>query len=422
MSTTKEWYELDNAAKIIPSTAEGANTRVFRLSCQLFEEVDPVILQEALEATLEEFPYFNCCLKRGIFWYYLEENNIEPVVEEDHLPACSPLYFPGRKTLLYRVIYYKKRINLEMFHVLADGTGAFSFFSKLIAVYLEKAHDLPPVEIPQTASFSEKIKDAFSHYYEGKQELKQLNSMGKGRAYQLTGEKDENMNSHMLEGIIEADKFMALAHEYHTTAGVLITAFYISAILDEMSSGQKKKQNIVVSVPVNLRQFFHSDTIRNFFGVINIAVEPSETDGSLESIIEIVDRSFKEQLDEEEVSNTMNAYSSLEKNLAIKMVPLFFKDLAIARFNSWAKNGVTGNVSNLGKIRMPEEISSYIDYFAAFMTSSNQQVTICTYGNKMVFGEASPFTDHPAMMRFFRKLSDHNISVVIATNDYDEVE
>lgn len=421
MSTSANWYELDNAAKIIPSTAEGANTRVFRLSCQLFEEIDPELLQEALDLTLEEFPYLNCCLKRGVFWYYLEESDLEPVVEEEHLPACSPLYHPGRKTLLYRVIYYKKRISLEMFHVLADGTGGFSFFSKLIAIYLEKSHGLMPVELSQTASFSEKTKDAFSHYYEGKQKLNQLNSMGKGRAYQLSGEKDENMHAHMLEGIIEADKFMKLAHQYETTAGVLITAFYISAILDEMSSGQKKKHNIVVSVPVNLRQFFQSDTIRNFFGVINIAVEPFETDGSLESIIKIVDREFKEQLDEREVANTMNSYSSLEKNPLIKVAPLFVKDLVIARFNSWAKKGVTGNISNLGKIKMPEEISSYIDYFAAFMTSSNQQVTICTYGNKMVFGEASPFVEHPAMMRFFRKLVEHEIPVVIATNDYNEV-
>ncbi len=54
----KNWYELDNAAKIVPSTARGANTRVFRLTCELKEEVDKDTLQIALDETIEEFPFF----------------------------------------------------------------------------------------------------------------------------------------------------------------------------------------------------------------------------------------------------------------------------------------------------------------------------------------------------------------------------
>ena len=142
MSNNKNWYKLDNAAKIVPSTAKGANTRVFRLTCELNEEVDGNILQAAVDETIEEFPFFNCVLHRGIFWYYLEDSDLKPIVEEEHSPACLPLYIPGHKNLLYRVNYFEKRINLEMFHVLADGTGAFMFFKSLIIRYLQKVHNL----------------------------------------------------------------------------------------------------------------------------------------------------------------------------------------------------------------------------------------------------------------------------------------
>ena len=153
------WYKLDNAAKIIPSTAKGANTRVFRLCCELREEVDRDTLQQALDHTIEEFPFFNCVLHRGMFWYYLEDSNLQAVVEEENTPACMPLYIPGKKNLLYKVNYFGKRINLEMFHVLADGTGAFMFFKSLIIRYLQIRHqlseDIKPID---EFSVEEKIK------------------------------------------------------------------------------------------------------------------------------------------------------------------------------------------------------------------------------------------------------------------------
>ena len=42
-----KWYQLDNAAKIVPSTTGGADTRVFRITCELKEDVDPDTLQSA---------------------------------------------------------------------------------------------------------------------------------------------------------------------------------------------------------------------------------------------------------------------------------------------------------------------------------------------------------------------------------------
>ena len=99
MERNSKWYQLDNAAKIIPSTARGGNTRVFRITCELKEEVDPQILQNALDQTIIDFPHFNCVLRKGLFWYYLDARNLHVKVMQDNLPACSPIYFEGRKNL-----------------------------------------------------------------------------------------------------------------------------------------------------------------------------------------------------------------------------------------------------------------------------------------------------------------------------------
>ena len=60
------WSRLDNAAKIFPPTVRGADTRVFRLSCELTEMVEPQLLERALADTLERFPHMQMVLRRGV--------------------------------------------------------------------------------------------------------------------------------------------------------------------------------------------------------------------------------------------------------------------------------------------------------------------------------------------------------------------
>ena len=419
MERNSKWYQLDNAAKIIPSTARGGNTRVFRITCELKEEVDPQILQNALDQTIIDFPHFNCVLRKGLFWYYLDARNLQAKVMQDNLPACSPIYFEGRKNLLYRVNYFSKRINLEMFHVLADGTGAFVFFRALISCYLSMRYGLEiSDETGETSSKTEKTTDAFRQFYQHQKGLKQLKEMSGQKAYQLKGEWDENMLPHLIEGTVSASRFVEVAHTYHTSVGILATSVYIAAVIDEMSLRDQKKP-IVVSVPVNLRKYFPSDTTRNFFGVINISYMPEKYDGSLESIIEEVKSSFQCQLSQDRILQTMNSYAALEHNIAIKMVPLFIKDLAIWGLNSRAKSGVTSTMSNLGNIEMPLQTVPYIDRFCAFMTAPSEQICISSFQDKMVFGEVTAYTTHEVMLHFFRRLADMDIPVELASNDYD---
>ncbi len=421
MDRKANWYKLDNAAKIIPSTVRGANTRVFRISCELMEDVNPEILQTALDESIIEYPFFNCILRRGLFWYFLEDSNLKCTVEEEHLPVCSALYLPGKKSLLYRVIYYKRRISVEMFHVLADGTGAFMFFRRLVTRYLEIAHDFHvdgDFFAAEIASLQERNNDAFTHFYQNQKGLKQLKNLSRNHAYQLSGETDANNESHVVEACVSASAFKKLAEKYKSTVGVLCTAIYIASIIDTMSTAQKKRP-IVVSVPVNLRQYFSSATARNFFGVISIKYDPMDFDNTLESIIDKVNVSFKEQLDPERINSTMNQYAALEHNLAIKVVPLFIKDYAIGRFDAAAKSGVTTSISNMGVIKMPTEVTPFIERFSAFMTAAKEQITVCSFMDKMVFGECSAFTNHPTMLNLCRRLTAEGIGVEIATNDFD---
>ena len=243
--------------------------------------------------------------------------------------------------------------------------------------------------------------------------------MSSVKAYQISGEIDNDLLPHLVEGTVSSSRFYEAAKAHNTTVGVMCVAVYIKAVLMGMNRIQKRK-HIVVSVPVNLRNFFKSGTARNFFGVISIDYNPAKCDGELNTIIDFVDKSFKEKLSPESIEQTMNSYSALEHNIGIKVIPLPIKNIGIGFFDKNAKRGITSSMSNLGQIKMPDAVADYIDRFSAFMTAQSQQITVCSYMDKMVFGEVSPFKTHKVMLNFFRLLTEMGMEVELGTNDYDE--
>ena len=424
----QKWYRLDNAATIIPSTVRGADTRVFRLVCELKEDVNPSALQEALDRTAREFPHLCVTLRKGLFWYYLDPVRQRAMVTEENREICAPIYFPGRRNLLYRVSYFRNRINLEMFHVLSDGTGAFIFFEKLLEQYLCSVHGITLSSAADRSSEKEKTDDAFRRFYQKKEEGTgttssiskdgQLGKMSGVKAYQIEGIRDEYFRTHAAEILVSAGSFCQKAHEFGATAGILSTALYIQALIEGMSAADLTKP-IVISVPVNLRQYFPSETTRNFFGVIIVPYDPADYDGTVQSIIPAVRESFEEQLTEANLRKTMNSYSSLMRNPFLRLVPIPIKDKAIYGFNKRAKRGVTGSMSNVGRIRLPEELSAYVDHFTGFMAAPNMQISVMSFGDRMSFGVASGYAEQSVTLWLCRKLTQMGLDVELSTNDCD---
>ena len=415
------WYKLDNAAKIIPSTAVGSDTRVFRLCCELKEEVNEAVLQQALDDAVREYPHFQCYLKKGLFWYYMEQSPEKALVTEENLPALSALYQPGRKTLLFRVNYYRCRINLEVYHVVSDGAGAFQFFRQIISNYLVRKHGLSiDTSLENRGSFKDKADDAFRYYYQRQKKSRALKQIfgGKQPACQLRGTRDENLHIHLLEGVVSVKAFLDICHAHHTTLAIMTTALMIESVIQEMRISERKKP-VVVTVPVNLRNYFPTDTTRNFYGVITISFPAADYDGTIESILEPVRESYAEQLQEDQVMRTMNTYSALERNWALKVMPLRLKDIGIQGFNYLRLKEVTTSVSNVGKLTMPAELIPYIDRFSAFMATQKGQMVVVSFEDRLSFGITSAFKRHDVMRNFFRRLVDLGLEVELATNDYD---
>lgn len=130
------WMRLDNAAKIYPAAKRRNWTNYFRLSATLTEDVDLGVLRAALDVTVRRFPSIAVRLRRGVFWYYLEEITKAPAIEEDKSYPLVHVPFDDVRKCAFRVLVYGRRVAVEFFHAVTDGTGGLIFLKTLVAEYL----------------------------------------------------------------------------------------------------------------------------------------------------------------------------------------------------------------------------------------------------------------------------------------------
>lgn len=415
-----EWSKLDNAAKIFPANSKKSDTKVFRFACELFDTVEPKVLQQALDITLEAFPLYLSVIKSGLFWHYFEKSHFKALVTEETLPPCSTLYDKNNKTLLFRVMYYRKRISFEVYHALADGAGALQFFRRLIFHYITIKYkyalrDKSPV-LNIESSKTQRLDDSFKRYYK---EEKILTKKKRIKAYKIKGAKIPEYRIRIIEGVIPVDEILPKVKENKTSLTIFLAAIFMCAINEEIPSRLKRKP-VVLSIPVNLRNFYSSQTARNFFGVINVDYNFAEGSGDLEDVIEVLKKKFKENLKPEIMARRINKLSSLEHNYVLRVIPLAIKNLILRIAYAIADRSFTSTLSNVGIINMPDDIKPFIYSFDIFVSTDKIQACVNSFENILRISFTSAFVSTEIQRRFFKTLTDMGINVTIESNIIDE--
>ena len=410
-----KWRKLDNAALAFPLVTGKDDTRVFRFYCQLKEKVDGEILQSALDQAMEKYPLFQAVLRKGLFWFYLEHRSLRAVVKQETEPPCSRLYIPDKKSLLFQVSYDKNRINFEVFHALTDGTGAMHFLQELVQNYLILAHpesNLPRIENAEEITHGDKEEDSFSQYYSSDAPRKRES---KKPAFQLKGEKLRQEDMSITEVCIPVKEIHARAKAAGVSITVFLTAALIWAIHEEVPQNQAKKP-IGLMIPVNLRNYFPSRSMANFFGWIEISCYFS-AETTFEDILESVKEQFAKELSKDVIEAKLNDLVSLEKNPILRLVPLEIKTPFLLAGTTLGGRSITAIYSNVGIIRMPEEYRKYIQRFGLFASTDSLQLCSCSFGDEMVLSFSSKIPNGNIERNFVERLKNEQVSCTIREND-----
>lgn len=414
------WRKLDNAAKIFPATSSKRDSRVFRFYCELQETVDQECLQQAVDKTVEEYPVFLSVMRKGLFWFYLEKSDLRPIVKEEKEPPCLNLYLRDRKTLLFQVNYYQRRINFEVYHALTDGTGAIQFLKELVKNYLLFRHPEEALEdvsfLPEDVTIQDLENDSFSKYYtrlkKEKGERKRLRL-----PCRITGTRAEYGNLNITEAVVSNHTLHQKAKEMDSTVTEFLTSVFLCAIHEEMR-GKWRNRDVVLMVPVNLRKYFPSSSLLNFFGYIEPGYRFRNKEYDFGEVLKSVQEYFREELTKEQVARHMGRFMGFEKNPFLRLAPLELKNPVMQLANLIAELNVTAILSNLGIIRMPDGYETHIKRFGVFISTPKVQLSTCTFGDELVLSFGSAFKEKNIERNFLRILKEYGIESEVLKDQF----
>lgn len=417
------WDRLDNTAHLFPVIAGESMSNVYRISVTLTELVQPELLQQALDIVLPKFDGFNLRLRQGVFWYYFEENGKPaPRVREEMNFPCRFIQQNKNHSYMFRVTYYKYRINLEVFHVLTDGMGGINFLKELTYQYLRLAHPELKERMGDSLNSDTSLnrEDSFlKNYRKSSQKGYQTK-----KAYLIKGERLPAGEFGVMHGYMQIPELKEVCHAYGVSINEYLVGAYIWSVYTECLHGMASDRPIRVAVPVNLRPYFNSITTKNFFVMVSAEFHPTKDSYTFEEVLRIVSESLRSQINREHLEKLFSYNVSNEKILIARAVPLFLKNMAMRYVYTTSALANTATVTNIGNISVAEEYRPYVEMFHAFLAMSKGQHlkgTICSYDKTLVFSFSYDLVDPSVQRGFFRKLASDGLHVEVDTNgvNYD---
>lgn len=412
------WEKLDNTAHLFPVIADTDMTNVYRISVILKEEIQPEKLQEALDQVLPKMDGFNMRLRKGIFWYYFEENvKPAPRVRQESDYPCRFIVQNQNRSYLFRVTYYNCRINLEVFHVLADGMGGINFLKELAYQYLRLTH---PEELGQENGLCKDTslnrEDSFLRNYR-KSHPKGYKTQ---KAFRIKGEKLRKGQLGVIHGHMKTAELKAVCKSYGLSINEYLVSAFVYGVYQAHHRGKPGQKPIRVAVPVNLRPYFGSVTTKNFFVMVSAEFDPEEgKEYTFGQVGQIIQQSLKSQITKEHLEDLFSYNVSNQMNLMARAVPLFLKNLGIRMVYTSAALANTSTVTNIGNIAVEAPYGEYIEDFHAMLAMSkgqNLKGTISSYGDTLTFTFSSILAEPLVQRCFFRQLAGDGLEVTIESN------
>ena len=266
LSAPDYWYPLDDAAKIYPMSMTDGWMSVFRLSAYLDAPVEPSLLQLALDLTMPRFPFFATKIKRGVFWHYIDGVKRRFTVQPETELPCAPMNVAAGDSQSFRVLYYGRRVSVEFFHILTDGTGGLAFLTALLLAFMTEA-----------------------------------------------------------------------AH----------------------AASDESRGDISIQVPVNMRKFCPSKTLRNFAMYCSVRTPWVEA-GEAERLLPDITRQLSERASETAMRGMLASTAEMVRLLG--RVPLAVKrPAARIAYGFLGERAFTSTLSNLGAAKLPPEVEAHVE-------------------------------------------------------------
>lgn len=417
------WIRLDNAAKIYPAARRHNWSNVFRLSATLSEDVDVATLQSALDVTVRRFPFIAARLRRGMFWYYLQQLSSAPKIQPEYSYPLARMNSREARQCAFRVIAYKNRVAVEFFHSLTDGNGGMVFLKTLLAQYLQEKHGLyiPAGEgvLGRLEEPSEgEMEDSFQKYAGAVTMSRQGSDAWR---FWGTPERGDRLNVTCFKMDVKA--LLDKAHEYGVTLTVFLSAALMQALLElqeEKEPDVRRRKSIKLQIPVNLRPLFPSKSLRNFALYTTPEIEPRLGHYTFQEICDAVTHKFGTEVNAKQMSKLIATNVNTEKLMAVRLLPLPIKNLAMKMvFNAVGERKSCMSLSNLGQVKLPKEMEDYVtrmDFILGVQATAPYNCGVVSYKDTLYMNFIRDIKEPELEYRFYQVMRRLGITLRVDSN------
>ena len=419
-----DWLPLDNAAKIYPSTASEESPAEFRIAFTLKEPVRLLWLQKALERIMPRFPYFQVYLRRGFFWYYLQRSEVVPKVELLRNVPATIISVKERTSPLIRVSARERTVAVDFSHILTDGNGGTRFLLSLAAEYLRQSgaevEEHPNVLLPEESPHPEEFEDAHRKSFQ-----KGILQPAKiPPAYHIPGRPSKSQRFRVLMATTPLDQLLQLAKQNQVTLTEYLAAVYVYSLIQiymretrQRARRTQKGSIIRLEVPVDMRRYTPSKTMRNFSLFLSPEIDTKLGEYDFEEVLKHMHHHIQLLRNHKQLGRQISRNVGSELNPFIRFMPLFVKDLILSSVHSRLGEALhSGVLSNMGKIQVPPALEQRLENIYFNLNPNHVMKKACgvlSFKGNLIISFASVIESRELEQIFFTHLTGLGLPVKI---------
>lgn len=348
--------ELDCASTMFILGRNKRRNYLIRLSVTLYEPIEKEILQIALKKTVENYPWFFIRFVHYQNCLFAEQaKNIPEVREKKDVFRLN--LWKNHENCEAQVTYSKSTIFLEFFHAVSDGKGGMEFLIHLTAEYLSLRYNNDKIiqNLP-IISNDKQIENGYQKYAKGFQTKKSY-----GAAFRIKGTPAQTEISIYRLSVYEIKQ---MAKKYEVSITVFMSALLSMALsnIQKESYTKYKQRKIRLLIPVNLRNLFHCNTIRNFTLNVCPEMEP-EKDSDISQICNKFNKYMKSATQTVQLAGQCAAATKICDFGIVKTLPISIRKWLVQAMLDLPFTGSSMTFSNMGAVLLPTEMVVHVKKF-----------------------------------------------------------
>jgi|GEM_PF-2823334 len=390
---------------------------LYRFTMSMNEEVDPVLLQKALNQVKNRFSLFFCGFQPTLFHdiQTLYQKEVKVMKDTAMLKILSKTEI---KNCPARVLYADKKISIEFFHALTDGYGAVAFISTLTAEYLKLRYHLdvplnyPIMNINENVCEEEWCDEYLNHSSKKAAKLKKV------LAYQLPREDKKESTIRVTEKNLSFSALKSISKHHGVSPTALLSALMAQTIMHVQKNEEKRMKPVRIMIPVNLRGFFPSCTFRNFIETIHVTLHEKDLHQPFSQRAQNFRAEMKEQLTAEHLSSLIKTHVAAQKSIFFRMIPRSLKYFAFKiGYALFGESNSSLTFTNLGRVNLPEIMHPYVEKIDCYLsprTGSPYNCAMIAYRDHVSLNFSSFNRNNALEKHFFDTLDEIMNSVELS--------